>query len=169
MAKTTWLLLPQSSKQIMRIIFIALIFTAGTCIAQVPAYKPVDSVLYKTIFQQDSSLFEAFNSRNYTQFESFFDESLEIYQDNIGVRDYQASMDAFHGLLSGTFVLQRTLLVETLEVYPIKDFGAIETGQHRFCHFENGTEQCGTFKFVHIWRFNQGSWKIVKIVTYDHN
>ena len=30
-------------------------------------------------------------------------------------------------------------MVGSLGVYPIKDFGAIEVGTHRFCHKENGT------------------------------
>ena len=77
-------------------------------------------------------------------------------------------MEAFRGLFEGNYVLKRTLINETLEVYPIKDFGAIETGQHTFCHDENGKTDCGTFKFVHIWKNENGVWKITRIITYDH-
>ena len=48
--------------------------------------------------------------------------------------------------------ITRTLVEGTLEVYPIKDYGAIEVGAHRFCHTENGKEECGSFKFVTVWR-----------------
>ena len=57
---------------------------------------------------------------------------------------------------------------ETLEVYPIKDYGAIETGTHRFCHTEEGKEICGTFKFLHIWQKEGTTWKVTRVVSYGH-
>lgn len=127
-----------------------------------------DTVLYHTIYLQDSLLFAAFNSRDFEKFKSFFTPDLEIYQDNTGVRDYNQSMEAFRGLFQGKSILTRQLILKSLEVYPIKDFGAIQTGQHTFCHDENGKPDCGTFKFVHIWKYQDGSWKITRIVTYNH-
>lgn len=132
------------------------------------SYSPTDKSLFDTIAKKDSLLFTAFNSRNFEAFKSYFSDELVIYQDNIGVRDYAQSMAAFKGLFEGDYVLTRELIKETLEVYPIKDFGAIEAGSHKFCHFENGKLDCGTFKFVHIWNLQNGQWKIVKIITYDH-
>jgi hypothetical protein len=38
------------------------------------------------------------------------------------------------------------------EVYPIKDYGAIEIGAHQFRHKESGKAECGTFKFAMIWQ-----------------
>jgi hypothetical protein len=65
-------------------------------------------------------------------------------------------------------VLKRTLVPGSLEIYPVKDYGAIETGRHTFCHTENGQEICGTFKFVHVWQRKNDRWKITRIITYDH-
>lgn len=127
-----------------------------------------DHVLYQTIRQQDSLLFAAFNNRNVNQMAAYFDKSLELYQDNIGVRNYQETVNAFGELFKKDYVLKRELITSSLEVYPIKGFGAIETGQHQFCHTENGKYECSTFKFVHIWQFKNGQWKITRIVTYDH-
>ncbi|MFN8256160.1 MAG: nuclear transport factor 2 family protein [Bacteroidales bacterium] len=129
---------------------------------------PQGQALYDTIKKQDSLLFVAFNARNFEKFKNFFTPELVIYQDNTGVRNYKQSMEAFQSLFKGNYILTRNLVGETLEVYPIKDFGAIETGQHTFCHTENGKPDCGTFKFVHIWEFKKGEWKIVKIITYNH-
>ena len=39
--------------------------------------------------------------------------------------------------------MTRELVGNTLEVYPIKDYGAIEIGAHRFCHVENGQMNAG--------------------------
>ncbi|MNC99919.1 hypothetical protein D3C83_183680 [compost metagenome] len=53
-------------------------------------------------------------------------------------------------------------------MYPIPGYGAMEVGVHRFCHVENGKEDCGNFKFVHIWQKKDGQWKITRVVSYDH-
>ena len=53
----------------------------------------------------------------------------------------------------------RSLALKTaLDVYPIKDYGAIETGTHRFCHTDEEEEICGTFKFLHIWQKEGTAW-----------
>jgi hypothetical protein len=124
--------------------------------------------LYTTMFLQDSLLFNAFNSGDFERFKKFFSDNLEIYQDNIGVRNNSESMEAFQGLFQGNYKLTRELVEGTLEVYPIKDFGAIETGQHTFCHTELEKLICGTFKFLHIWENQNGTWKITRIITYNH-
>ena len=124
--------------------------------------------LYETISNQDREMFQAFNSRDFEAFQKFLSPELEIYQDNIGLRDYHQSMEAFRGLLKGDYVLTRQLVKGSLEVYPIKDYGAIEIGRHTFCHIENGTLDCGEYKFVHIWKNENGNWKITRIITYDH-
>jgi hypothetical protein len=64
--------------------------------------------------------------------------------------------------------LKRELVPGTLEVYPVRDYGAIEIGSHRFCHDENGKQDCGTFKFMHIWKKTGNEWKITRIISYDH-
>ncbi|MFI5187155.1 MAG: nuclear transport factor 2 family protein [Chitinophagales bacterium] len=131
-------------------------------------YRPVDKALYDTIIYQDSILFNAFNSQNFERFKKFFAENLEIYQDNTGLRNYEQSLEAFKELFKMNNVLTRQLVKGSVEIYPIKNYGAIETGQHTFCHTENGKPDCGTFKFVHIWEMQNGQWKICRIITYDH-
>ena len=131
-------------------------------------YSPADKSLYDTIIKQDSILFVAFNSRNITALKSYFTDKLEVYQDNTGLRNYDETVQAFTGLFKMDYVLTRKPIIESIEVYPIKNYGAIETGQHTFCHIENGKLECATFKFVHIWENKDGQWKVAKIITYDH-
>ncbi|HEX5791791.1 MAG TPA: hypothetical protein VFY01_00850, partial [Rheinheimera sp.] len=64
--------------------------------------------------------------------------------------------------------LTRELVAGSTEVYPIKDFGAIQTGQHRFCHTENAKPDCNVFKFLHIWKQQNARWTVVRVVSYDH-
>jgi hypothetical protein len=52
-------------------------------------------------------------------------------------------------------------------VFPIKDFGAIEQGTHRFCQFK--TSSCdGMADFVIVWRLQEGNWQITRVLSYGH-
>jgi hypothetical protein len=57
-----------------------------------------------------------------------------------------------------------------LEVYPIKDFGAVETGVHRFYATEKGQQEqlSSEAKFVQVWQLKSGVWKITRIISYGH-
>jgi len=127
-----------------------------------------NKILYAEIAHMDSAVFNAFNTRDIDKLKTFFSKDLEIYQDNTGLRNYTQTVESFTELFKKDYVLKRELIKQTMEVYPIKDFGAIQTGQHTFCHTENGKLECGTFKFVHIWEKKEGSWKIKRLITYDH-
>jgi len=63
---------------------------------------------------------------------------------------------------------RRDLVKGSLEVYPIRDHGALEIGEHRFCHQENGKDDCGTFKFAMIWRKDDETWKLSRVISYGH-
>ena len=110
------------------------------------------SELYAEILHMDSLLFAAFNTRNIDLMKTFFTKDLEVYQDNIGVRNYTESMNAFKNLFNRKDILQRKLQLSSLEVFPVKGYGAIQTGTHSFCHMENDKPICGTFRFVHVWQ-----------------
>lgn len=64
--------------------------------------------------------------------------------------------------------LRREMVPGTLEVYPLGDFGLLEVCQHRFCHTENGSEDCGTFKNIMVWRKEGTSYKVCRVISYDH-
>ena len=131
---------------------------------------PAVPELYATIARQDSLMFVAFNRHDLARLQTFFAEDLEFYHDKGGLANYAQSMDGFRRLfeLNKTTGLNRQLVPGTLEVYPIKDYGAVETYQHRFCHVENGQDDCGTFKNTMLWRLKDGQWKITRVVSYDH-
>jgi ketosteroid isomerase-like protein len=124
--------------------------------------------LFETIARMDAKFFEAFNAHNLDGMMEMFADDLEFYQDNDGVSNYQQSKDDFTKMLASVPDIRRELVKESLEVYPIKDYGAIEIGIHRFCHKEHGKEECGSFKFVHVWRKTGDSWKISRIISYGH-
>ena len=124
--------------------------------------------LFNEIEKMDSTIFEAFNTRNMEKFKSLFAEDLEWFQDNGGLLSYKTGFENFGNLFNREYKLTRTLVKGTLEVHPIKDYGAIETGTHQFQHIENGKEEIGTFKFLMIWKKSDKGWQISRVVSYDH-
>ena len=124
--------------------------------------------LFKEIAYMDSVLFEAFNTRNMEKFKAFFTPDLEWFQDNDGVKSYQKVFEDFESIFKKEYKLTRQLVKGSLEVHPVKDYGAIEIGSHQFHHIENGKEVIGTFKFVMIWQKKDGQWKISRVISYDH-
>ena len=133
-------------------------------------YVPVSKELFAEIAHMDSVMFDAFNSHDLDRLMSTFDSSLEFYHDQGGVTNYEQNKINFINAFerNKTTGLRRDIVPGSMEVYPIKDYGAIETGLHRFCHEENGNQDCGTFKFLHIWKKKNGQWKVTRVASYDH-
>ena len=148
------------------IILFLLIFSAYTR-GQGQGLKTGDT-LYAQIAHMDSVMFNAFNNRDLKTFAGLFAEDLEFYHDKGGLTGYRHTIDFMQSVAKNDNGLKRELLPGTLEIYPIKDYGAIETGSHRFCHQENGRQDCGSFKFVHIWKKTGNEWKVTRIISYDH-
>lgn len=156
----------QHIQQIQRTVWL-LLFTI--MVAAAGAQKPAaDKKLYAEIAHMDSVLFTAFNSKNLEAFKNIFDKDLEFYHDKGGLSNYAANIEASKSMFARVPDLHRTLLAGSLEVYPIPGYGAIQVGIHRFCHRENGKDDCGNFKFLHIWKQTPEGWKLARVVSYDH-
>jgi hypothetical protein len=132
------------------------------------ASRPDENTLYNEIAHMDSVLFNAFNMRDSVTIKNVFDKSLEFYHDKGGLTNYAENMDSFKILFANNNGLNRKLVEGSMEVYPVKDYGAMQVAAHTFCHKENGQDDCGTFKFLHIWQKKEGVWKITRVVSYDH-
>lgn len=116
----------------------------------------------------DTAIFDAFNAHDVDKLMALFTDDLEFYHDTGGLTNYQQTADGFRKMFAGTPDIRRDLVKESLQVYPIKDHGALEIGCHRFCHKENGKDDCGTFEFAMIWRKVGDSWKISRVLSYGH-
>lgn len=146
---------------------VMLIFINYT-IAQEKKVAQTSQELYNVIARMDSIMFDAFNTQNMVKFQSLFTKDLEWFQDNGGLISYKTVFENFGNTFKKPFKLTRELVPGSLEVHPIKDYGAIEIGIHRFRHIENGKEETGTFKFVMIWQNKDGQWKISRVISYGH-
>lgn len=123
-----------------------------------------------TILQMDRVLFEAFNDQNLRRMSAVFSGDLEFFQDNEGLGNYQKTIADFRQLFERNRGngLRRDLVPGTFRVTAIPGYGAIEIGRHRFCHREQGRDDCGTFKFVNVWKKEGGTWKVTRAISYGH-
>ena len=124
--------------------------------------------LFNKVANLDSSLFAAYNTKNLDLMKTYFTNDLEWYQDNGGLIDFEKVFINFKSIFQRDYDLKRNLIRESLEVHPIEGYGAIEIGKHQFKHIENGKLEIGTFKFLMIWKNDNGNWKISRVISYDH-
>ena len=145
-----------------------LLSTAPAFCQSASSERGSQSALYDEILAMDSQLFNAFNKRDLETTEKIFDQSLEFFHDTGGVSDYAQSIENSRRLFDANTGLTRELLLDTVSVYPVPNYGAIQVGKHRFCHPENGVMDCGTFEFLHIWRQQGDAWTLARVVSYGH-
>lgn len=126
--------------------------------------------LYEAISEADRATFEAFNAHDVDRLMAMFAEDLEFFDDGGtgGAKTYAQVKEGFAKVFKNVPDLRRELVPGTLEVYPLKDYGAIEVGEQRFCHEENGRPDCGTTKFSMVWRRAGETWKLSRVLSYAH-
>lgn len=129
-----------------------------------------EETLTQTIYRLDSLMFDALNRQDLEAAMSYFDEDLEFYHDKGGLDNYGQTKVKLERLFRNNKNnnFRRILIPGSLEVYPIAGYGAIEFCLHRFCHIENGKDDCGTFKNLMIWKQTEKGWKVTRVVSYDH-
>jgi hypothetical protein len=108
----------------------------------------------------------------------FFSKDVEFYHDMGGPSFGSTSLiENFTKNLCKpdySFRLRREAVGGTYHVYPLKEsgviYGAILTGEHIFYILEKGKPERldGLAKFTHLWILKDGSWKMTRVLSYDH-
>lgn len=135
------------------------------------------SSLQDVITALDAQVFDAFNrcsdAAQLQRHAGFFAGDVEFYHDTGGVTwTREAMIDNTRRHACGRYT--RQLVPGSLRVSPIKDFGAIAQGVHRFCQVgtgEGGTAAVpceGEADFVMLWRHRDGKWEITRVLSYGH-
>jgi len=131
--------------------------------------KATSGELFETIARADTAVFDAFNAHDVTRLMALFTDDLEFYDDGDGAPKGASQVkEDFENLFARVPDLHRQLVPGTMEVYPLEGYGAIEVGEHRFCHEENGKADCGTTKFSMVWRHVGDKWKLSRVLSYAH-
>jgi ketosteroid isomerase-like protein len=125
--------------------------------------------LDKAIVALDAAVFDAFNRCDLERFGAFFVDDVEFYHDEEGVTLGKAALvDSVKQYICGKTT--RELVAGSMEAHLMKGYGAIEMGVHRFHHpGHEDTEGVGEGKFIHLWQYKNGVWKIARVYSYDHH
>jgi len=143
----------------------AALFSLALLAATQPA---AETPLTREIAAQDAAMFAAFNAHDVPALITHFTEDLEFYHDKGGLSGYGSLSRDFTALFHNSPGIIRTLVPGSLHVYPVPNFGAMEIGEHRFCHDEHGKPDCGTFAFAMVWKQEKGGWKVSRVLSYGH-
>ena len=123
--------------------------------------------LFKTIESMDSQLFEAYNRCDLKTLGAMVSDDLEFYHDQTGL---SVGKDPFLAAIKQNICgkVERTLVPGSMEVYPMKGYGAVEIGVHRFHHPMHPEDGVGEAKFVTLWHNENGAWKVTRAISYNH-
>ena len=126
--------------------------------------------LFETVSALDEAVFDAFNNcssaEQLQKHAGYFAPDVEFYHDTGGVTwSRQEMLGNTEKHVCGNF--RRELVPGTLKVFPVKDFGAIAQGSHRFCQFASGKCE-GVADFVIVWSNQNGRWQITRVLSYGH-
>lgn len=162
MNKGSTALVPSSMIRAILLVVSLVALTLETGRAQTPADE-----LFRTIESLDSAVFAAYNTCDLDKFKSFFTDDLEFYHDQGGLTVGSKTVtEQVKANICGK--VRRELVPGTLQVYPIKGYGAVEIGIHRFYQEKSGPDPTGEAKFIHLWQKKDGAWKITRVISYDH-
>jgi len=93
---------------------------------------------------------------------------VEFYHDKAGNTFGKAALvEAVKNNICGK--VTRELVPGTLQVYPMKGYGALEIGVHRFHHPGQSNDSLGEASFIHLWQYKDGAWKVTRVISYDHH
>lgn len=149
---------------------------SGGCVLQ-PQTTP-DSVgglrsgaLFEELARMDSILFDAsFASCEASRANAIFADDVEFYHDEAGFSAGEQVRENTRQLTAscpGARGITRTIVPGSLRVYPIEGYGAVQVGIHRFD--EHGAATSTLAQFVHLWRLQDGQWRLARVLSLDHH
>lgn len=145
------------------------LLAAQGALAQDKAGGPSVGEPARTLAAQDAALFDSFNRCDLEKFATFFVEDVEFYHDKGGLTLSRKSLvESVRNNICGK--VRREVVAGSLEAYPIPGFGAVQLGSHRFYELsaKPGSGPVGEARFVHLWQYKDGAWKITRVISYDH-
>lgn len=134
--------------------------------------------LSATIFHLDSAFWNAYNNCDTAHFGDFVSDDVEFYHDKGGVTlGAKALIESLNKNICGNagFKLRRQAVAGTVKVYPMQDgdkiYGAIISGEHLFFITNKGKPefQSGVANFTQLWQLKNGTWKMTRILSYNHH
>lgn len=151
----------------MKTLLSSLALSASLLTSTIPARSQASPDLSAIVTALDKKLFDAYNTCDLQTLGSMVEDDLEFYHDKTGLSVGKLTfLDAIKANICPAKI-QRTLVPGSLEIYPLNDYGAVEIGVHRFSHRGDPTN-VGEAKFITLWHYKDGTWKISRAISYDH-
>lgn len=143
---------------------------AGVRVEEAQSDPSTSGALYDALTRMDSILFNAtFVACDLQTINSLLSDDVEFYHDKTGFESGPQVRETFQRLTQScphARGITRELLEGSLQVYPIKDYGAVQMGVHRFV--EQGAPTTTIAKFVHLWQQKDGAWRLTRVLSLDH-
>ncbi len=126
--------------------------------------------LVQEIEDADRQEFAAFDACDEAGYAKFLSKDLEFYHDHTGEQGYEQNLKALRDRCAEGIQLRRELVDGALIVDAAPGYGAIEAGAHRFYSKQpDGSEHLdATAEFTMVWSKESGSWKLTRVISYDH-
>lgn len=123
--------------------------------------------LEQTIAALDKKLFDAYNTCDLKTLDTMVADDLEFYHDQSGLSVGKKSfLESTQKYICGK--VTRELVPSSLEVHPMKTYGALEIGVHRFLHPNDPNNPPGEGKFAMLWQQKGNMWQLTRVISYDH-
>jgi len=127
-------------------------------------FIPDDQELYDTIVSMDQVFFDAYNNCDLKKQSSIYADNIEFYHDKGGLMtSKQDILAATEKNICGK--VTRELVKGSIEIYPIKDYGAVEIGFHKFHNNQEPDAPSNPSKFIIIWQNTNNNWQIAKVIS----
>lgn len=128
-------------------------------------FTPDDPELYNTIVQMDSIFFNAYNNCDLDKQAEIYSDSIEFFHDQGGLMTSKKELlDGTEKYICGK--VTRELVQGSIEVYPIKGYGAVEVGFHKFHNNQEEAETPSKIgRFVIVWKAKNDTWEITKVIS----
>ena len=133
--------------------------------------------LATTIQNQDRLFWDAYNRCDVEGMNAFFTPDVEFYHDKGGLT---SGVDALAANTKGNLCsnprshLRREAIAGSVKVFPLRNgqaiYGAVISGEHRFYVVDSGKPERldGVAKFFHVWLLKDRSWRMARVISYDH-
>ena len=142
------------------ILVLTLILVSNTIKSQDSENK----ALYDTIMDLDKTYFTAYNDCDMKTQSEFYDDDIEFYHDMGGLATDKAELlKSIEKNICGK--VTRTLIEESVEVHPIKDFGAVQIGMHKFYNNQEPNAISKPTKFIVIWKKTDSKWLMSRVIS----
>lgn len=150
---------------------------SAAAVAQTAGPAPTQA-LTDEIKAADAALFSAFFDRcDIPAFAALLADDFEMIHDKGGrIAGSKAEMISNSEKICARqktgedYRARRELVAESLKVYPVNNFGAIEIGEHRFFQLLPGKPEklVEVALFTQVWKKEADGWKLTRVLSYGH-